>query len=283
MSEAPTNSAAAPETLEGWYALHQIFSIDRRALASSLDPRDPEARRGVESTSGAPAPHEGWSICVELIGSAADVMVIHFRPTLDEIGQAQRTLARSPISGFLSRKYTFLSVTEAGLYHLSAELAKTATARGGSVGDAAYREEAARRVEAGRSNPHVQRRLFPAIPDGMDYVCFYPMSKRRTVGQNWYALSLDERSRLMHTHGTTGRRYAGRVMQIITGAIGLDAWEWGVTLFGKDPIDFKKLVTDMRFDEVSAHYAEFGDFYVGRIARGSDLSSVVETIAFGRP
>jgi peroxiredoxin len=211
------------------------------------------------------------------------LMLIHFRPTLDEIGQAQRALARSPISASLTLTYSFLSVTEAGLYHLSAELAQAAAARGGSAGDSLYREEAARRADAERSNPHVQRRLFPAVPEGMEYVSFYPMSKRRAVGQNWYALSLDERSRLMHTHGMTGRRYAGRVMQIITGAIGLDAWEWGVTLFGKDPIDFKKLVTDMRFDEVSANYADFGAFYVGRIARESDLSSVVETIAYGRP
>jgi chlorite dismutase len=99
----------------------------------------------------------------------------------------------------------------------------------------------------------------------MPYVCFYPMSKRRDDGQNWYALDLDERSRLMYGHGLTGRRYAGRVQQIITGAIGLDAWEWGVTLFARDPLDFKKLVTDMRFDEVSAKYAEFGEFYVGKI------------------
>ncbi|MBW3629810.1 MAG: chlorite dismutase family protein [Gemmatimonadetes bacterium] len=85
------------------------------------------------------------------------------------------------------------------------------------------------------------------------------------LGQNWYALTLDERSRLMQAHGTTGRRYAGRVQQVISGAIGFDAWEWGVTLFARDPLDFKKLVTEMRFDEVSARYAEFGAFYVGRV------------------
>jgi chlorite dismutase len=91
------------------------------------------------------------------------------------------------------------------------------------------------------------------------------MSKRRDAGQNWYELSLGERSRLMHSHGLTGRRYAGRVQQVISGAIGLDAWEWGVTLFAHDPLDFKKLVTDMRFDEVSARYVLFGDFYLGRL------------------
>jgi chlorite dismutase len=103
----------------------------------------------------------------------------------------------------------------------------------------------------------------------MPYVSFYPMSKRREAAQNWYALTLDERSRLMHAHGLTGRRYAGKVQQVITGAIGLDKWEWGVTLFARDPVEFKKLVTDMRFDEVTAKYAEFGDFYVGKIISGS--------------
>jgi chlorite dismutase len=178
--------------------------------------------------------------------------------------------------------YSFLSVTEAGLYHLSAELARAAVERGGAIGDEAYSVELTRKAAAERESAHVRRRLYPAIPDGMRYVSFYPMSKRRSVGQNWYALPLDERSRLMHTHGMTGRRYAGRVVQIITGAIGLDAWEWGVTLFARDPLDFKKLVTDMRFDEVSANYADFGDFYVGTLAT-TDLETTVETIVRGRP
>jgi len=122
-----------------------------------------------------------------------------------------------------------------------------------------------------RGDPHVARRLYPTVPPDMPYLCFYPMTKRRDAGQNWYTLTLDERSRLMLAHGQTGRRYAGRVLQIITGAIGFDAWEWGVTLFAKDPIDFKKLVTEMRFDEVSAKYAEFGEFFVGKLTPPSEL------------
>lgn len=235
--------------------------------------------RGIETTQNRPhASGAGWSQYVGLIGSSADLMVIHFRPTLDEIGQAQRLVARDSAASMLGLKYSFLSVTEAGLYHLSADLARSAMERGGTVGDEAYRAEVASRVAQERENPHVKRRLEPPLPDGMPYVCFYPMSKRRAVGQNWYGLPLDERSRLMHTHGLTGRRYAGRVLQIITGAIGLDAWEWGVTLFAKDPLDFKKLVTDMRFDEVSAQYAEFGEFYVGRRIEADGLAAAIETI-----
>ena len=152
------------------------------------------------------------------------------------------------------------------MYHVAARAARDARERGGAVGDDAFRDQLATRIEKERSAEHVQRRLFPTPPDEMPYVSFYPMSKRRTVGQNWYTLAVEERSRMMVAHGTTGRRYAGRVMQIVTGAIGLDAWEWGVTLFARDPLDFKKIVTEMRFDEASANYAEFGEFYVGKRA-----------------
>ena len=212
----------------------------------------------------------GWSAVVPLIGSRADVMMLHFRPTLDDLGAAQRILAREPLFDWLNPVSTFLSVTEAGLYHASAQLAGAAAARGGLVGDDEYRSAMQERVAVERANAHVQRRLFPRQPEDMPYVCFYPMSKRRSVGQNWYALPLEERSRLMMAHGTTGRGYAGRVMQVISGAIGLDAWEWGVTLFAADPLEFKKIVTDMRFDEVSAEYAEFGEFFVGRTETPGD-------------
>jgi peroxiredoxin len=270
-SNAPASHAAhPPETLEGWYALHQIFSVDRAALARISD----------RSAAAVVAPRteaEGWSAYARLIGSSADLMVMHFRSTLDEIGEAQSAFARQPIMEALRPVYSFLSITEAGLYHLTAQLARDAAARGGSVGDAVYAAELTARSAAERDSQHVRRRLYPTVPDGMPYACFYPMSKRRDAGQNWYTLSLDERSRLMQTHGMTGRRYAGKILQIISGAIGFDAWEWGVTLFAADPLDFKKIVTDMRFDEVSAKYAEFGDFYVGKLIAETDLHRLGET------
>jgi chlorite dismutase len=250
--------AHPPETLEGWYALHQVFS------APASDDVDIE-RLQQRSRDVLDRPAAGWSAMARLIGSKADILAVHFRPTLEELAPVQTAMRQVACSFGLELGYSFLSVTEAGLYHLTAQLARDAAARGGTVGDQAYAADLAQRSAAERENPHVQRRLYPQLPPDMPYVCFYPMSKRRDAGQNWYQLSLDERSRLMHAHGLTGRRYAGRVLQIITGAIGFDAWEWGVTLFAKDPLDFKKLVTDMRFDEVSANYAEFGDFYVGKL------------------
>jgi hydrogen peroxide-dependent heme synthase len=266
-STAPAR-AHPPETTEGWYAFHQILALDRAALRA-LAP-DERTRIGIEAATALDAasapPAGGWSAVVPLVGSRADVMLVHFRPTFDGIGDVQRSLARVELFDYLRPAYTFLSITEAGLYHASAQLAAEAESRGGSVGDAKHREAMNARVEAERTSAHVQRRLFPPPPSEMPYVCFYPMSKRRAPGQNWYALPLEERSRLMMAHGMTGRGYAGRVVQVITGALGLDAWEWGVTLFAADPLAFKKIVTDMRFDEVSAQYAEFGDFYVGRVS-----------------
>jgi len=265
--------AHPPETLEGWYALHQIFRFGKqkpdatrlarlaRSSATVLGSAPNARKKGAKSVH-API---GWTCFARLIGSTSDLMVIHFRESLDAIGEAQDALSKTELGKALQPVYAFLSVTEAGLYHITAELARAAEARGGKVGDADYARTLAARATAERESQQVRRRLYPELPENMPYVCFYPMSKRRDAAQNWYTLPLDERSRLMQAHGITGRRYAGKVQQVITGAIGLDAWEWGVTLFAQDPLEFKKLVTDMRFDEVSAKYAEFGDFYVGRV------------------
>lgn len=270
------SGAQPPETLEGWYALHQIFA----RKISSVQPGN--HTRGADATlpvvHGQTSESQGWTAWARLIGSKSDLMAVHLAPTLDAIGDLEAAIKRSPAMSCLEMTYSFLSVTEAGLYHLTAEMARETAERGGTVGDETYAAELAKRVDKERGSAHVQRRLYPKLPDGMPYICFYPMSKRRAPEQNWYAQSLDERSRLMHAHGRTGRRYAGRVLQIITGSIGFENWEWGVTLFAADPLDFKKLVTDMRFDEVSANYADFGDFYIGKLASAADLGGLVETL-----
>jgi hydrogen peroxide-dependent heme synthase len=270
--------AHPPATLEGWFSLHQIFRANRPGLKSRDLPRiaraaiaalhgSPSARRAKSKRPSVAKP-AGWSCIVKLIGSTSDLMVIHFRDSLDALGLAQDALAATELARAFQPTYSFLSVTEAGLYHITAELARAAEARGGKVGDEEYVRALHDRASVESASAHIRRRLYPELPADMPYVSFYPMTKRRDESQNWYTLSLDERSRLMQAHGLTGRRYAGKVQQVITGAIGLDAWEWGVTLFAKAPIELKKLVTDMRFDEVSAKYAEFGEFYVGKILAG---------------
>jgi chlorite dismutase len=158
----------------------------------------------------------------------------------------------------LRLEYDYLSVTEAGLYHATAQAA--AEARPGSD---AFKQQIDEAKAAELASAHVRTRLFPQVPEGMRYVSFYPMSKRRAVGANWYTLPVDERSRLMREHGMTGRTFAGRVFQVITGSVGLDDWEWGVTLFARDPLEFKRIVTEMRYDEASALYGEFGQFFTG--------------------
>jgi chlorite dismutase len=121
-----------------------------------------------------------------------------------------------------------------------------------------------------RQSEAMKPRLWPEIPKA-PYACFYPMDRKRGEQKNWYMLPLAERQRQMHEHGLIGRRYSGQVKQIISGSIGFDDWEWGVDLFADDPLVFKKLIYEMRFDEVSAEYALFGSFYFGLRCPASEL------------
>jgi chlorite dismutase len=109
---------------------------------------------------------------------------------------------------------------------------------------------------------YLEHRLYPALPD-WPAICFYPMSKRRQGEDNWYTLDFEVRRNLMKGHAATGRRYSGRILQLITGSTGLDDAEWGVTLLARDTADIKAIVYEMRFDPASARYGEFGDFYIG--------------------
>jgi len=254
-----------PATLEGWYALHQAWTTDWTALRA-LEPRAreeiaDEARALFEELA---APAEGWSAPFRLVGGGADWLFVHFRPTLEELSDVALRVRRSRLADFLRPGFDYLSVTEAGLYHATAE-----AAREHGAGTEAFRRALDEAAEAELRSPHVRSRLYPEVPEGMKYVSFYPMSKRRAPGANWYTLPVEERSRLMREHGMTGRRFAGRIFQVITGSAGLDDWEWGVTLFARDPLDFKRIVTEMRYDDASALYGEFGEFVTGiRFAPG---------------
>lgn len=248
-----------PATLEGWYALHQAWSTDWTALRG-LPPAEraalaAEAEALFEELA---APAEGWSAPFRLVGGGGDWLFVHFRPTLEELAEVQLRVRRSRLGGVLDLTYDYLSVTEAGLYHATAE-----AEREHGPGTDGFRRALDQAAQSELASPHVRSRLFPQVPEGMRYVSFYPMSKSRTPGANWYALPVAERSRLMREHGMTGRRYAGRIFQVITGSVGLDDWEWGVTLFARDPLEFKRIVTEMRYDEASALYGEFGSFYTG--------------------
>lgn len=127
---------------------------------------------------------------------------------------------------------------------------------------------------AGVPDEMKQARLYPQLPpEGKQAWCFYPMSKRRVEGQNWYTTPFERRKELMYEHGTSGRKFAGRLVQLITGSTGLDDYEWGVTLFAEHIDDLKEVVYTMRFDEASAEFAEFGPFYTGLVADPADALS----------
>lgn len=266
-------SEISPATLEGWYALHQMFSVDWPALRSlrdgSADVR--EDARGLLAAIEEPQ-EAGWSGAFQLVGGGADLMFVHFRETLDDVADVELRLRRSLFGSLLRLEYDFTSVTEAGLYHATAQAAQEA-----EPGSEEYFRLLEAEAAAERASPHLQTRLYPRVPDGMRYASFYPMTKRREHPDNWYALPVDERNRLMREHGLTGRRYAGRVFQVITGSTGLDDWEWGVTLFTRDPLEFKRIVTEMRYDEASTRYGEFGQFFTG-IRLDADALAVLLTV-----
>ena len=194
------------------------------------------------------------------LGHKGDLILIHLRSSVENLNRIELDLAGTELHDFLEPKYSYLSVVELGLYESSAKTYATLASNGlqphTPEWNVAIAEVLKRQTEA------MSPRLFPSIPDAK-YLCFYPMDRRRGEQVNWYTVPMEDRQRMMHEHGMIGRRYAGEVRQIITGSIGWDDWEWGVDLFADDPLVFKKLIYEMRFDEVSALYALFGPFYIG--------------------
>jgi hydrogen peroxide-dependent heme synthase len=262
-----------PLTLEGSSVLHQMFRFRwaewRKLNDAQRHDIAAEAAKGLEKME-----HnvEGQSALFSLLAKG-DLLLVHFRSSFDQLKQAELELARLKLSDYLELTTSYLSVVELGLYESSVKLYRTLREKGidphTPEWDAAVADTMKRQLEAMRP------RLFPQIPASR-YICFYPMDRRRGEDKNWYSLPIEERQRQMEEHGLVGRRYAGTVKQIITGSIGFDDWEWGVDLFADDPLIFKKLIYEMRFDQVSAVYALFGKFFVGvRVpaARLEDLLS----------
>jgi chlorite dismutase len=252
--------ALPPATLEGWYVLHQAFDIDYAGLRALA----PDARRELvvdaqRLLAGLASPEgDGWSAGFRIVGGGTDLILLHFRPTLDALARVELQIKQAAIGDFLKPQYDFLSITEAGLYHATAEVAREHPAH-----SPPYQAALAEHMAAEAASPHIKTRLFPRPPEDMRYISFYPMTKRREGADNWYSLDVSERNRLMREHGLTGRRYAGKVFQVISGSVGFADWEWGVTLFARDPLEFKKIVTEMRYDEATARFGEFGRFFAG--------------------
>ena len=250
-----------PLTLEGASVLHQMMRVRWpawKALGAAQRAKiGAEAGRALgemEKNSS------GQSAVFSLLGHKGDLILVHFRKSFDDLQGIESRLARLELWDFLEPAHSYLSVVELGLYDSSLKTYNSLAARGIVPHSPEWNAEIEGLLARQREAMHP--RLYPEMPPHK-YLCFYPMDRKRGEDKNWYRLPMPERQRQMHEHGLVGRRYAGEVKQIISGSIGFDDWEWGVDLFADDPLVFKKLVYEMRFDESSARYAEFGSFYVG--------------------
>ncbi|WP_046174624.1 hydrogen peroxide-dependent heme synthase [Domibacillus indicus] len=232
----------AAKTLDGWYCLHDFRSIDWASWKMlSSDERESaiaEFRKFLYKLEAVQEVKAGSHSFYSVIGQKADFMLMILRPTMAELNVIETEFNKLKIAEFTIPAYSYVSVVELSNY-LSSD-------------------------EDPYQNPQIRARLYPELPK-TEYVCFYPMDKRRQGEDNWYMLPMKERGNLMRSHGMIGRQYAGLVKQIITGSVGFDDYEWGVTLYADDVLQFKKLIYEMRFDEVSARYGEFGSFFVGHL------------------
>lgn len=231
-------------TLEGWYVLHDFRSIHwhswKTASAAERAQALTQFSDHFAKWKQTEANRQGSSTLYSIVGQKADFVMIHMRETLEELNELEHEFNKSDLAQFLIPTFSYVSVVELGAYMAKPGIDPM-------------------------EDPEIAARLKPQMP-ATRHVCFYPMDKKRDNQDNWYMLSMDERRTFMRNHGMIGRKYAGQVRQIITGSVGLDDWEWGVTLFADDPLIFKKLIYEMRFDETSARFADFGQFFIGNLA-----------------
>ena len=258
MSEFP----AVPLTLEGSPVLHQFFHFDwkswkacaageRAAIVAEF-----EAALKTLETDAAGKVQTGL---FSELGHKGDLIVVHFRDSFEALNQVELTLAQTRLYDYLELKHSYVSVVELGLYESSRKTWEAAAAKGFEPNTPEWDADVA--ASMARGAEAMKPRLWPSIPEAK-FLCFYPMDRKRDENKNWYMVPFAERQRMMHLHGMIGRRYGDRVKQIITGSIGMDDWEWGVDLFADDAVVFKKLIYEMRFDEVSAVYGLFGQFFL---------------------
>jgi len=275
MEQSSTNPLpATPLTLDGSFVLHQMFRLRWSAwnALSQSEQRETLAAAIAQFTAleqNQQAPTGLFS----LLGHKGDLMIVHFRKSLDELNHAELSIAHANLNKYLEPTTSYLSVIELGLYEASVKLYGELTAKGLQPGTADWNREV--EAELVKQREASAPRLWPEIPQRR-YLCFYPMNKYRGEAKNWYSEPIRERQRMMREHGMIGRHYAGRVTQIISGSIGFDDWEWGVDLFADDPLVFKKLVYEMRFDEASAVYGLFGTFFVGLRFPAAQLASLFD-------
>ncbi|MGH9027446.1 MAG: chlorite dismutase family protein [Acidimicrobiia bacterium] len=242
----------------GWGALHLFYVVDRERAEE--EPQG--AKRVLDAVASLEADGD-QALTFAVLGHKADFGVLALGPDLARLQAFEHELSAAPLDAVDS----YVSLTELSEYTSTEDDERQRlTADEGVTGSdletrlAEWRE---------RMAAYQENRIHPRLPR-KKMICFYPMSKRRDPDANWYELPFDERKSLMGGHARVGRRYAGRVLQLITGSVGLDDWEWGVTLLADDPAALKEIVYEMRFDEVSARYAEFGPFVTGLLLESEE-------------
>ena len=278
MTPDPVAAPAAPAlplTLEGASVLHQMMRFRRAAWRALPAAARAEILAEAAAALGRMETHADGreSAIYSLLGHKGDLLLLHFRRSFDELNQTELALARLRLGDYLEPAASYLSVVELGLYESSAKVYAGLAAKG-LAPDSEEWKAGIDEVLA-RQRTAMAPRLWPRIPESK-YLCFYPMDRRRGESVNWYRESMADRQRMMAEHGLVGRRYAGEVRQIITGSIGFDDWEWGVALFAADPLVFKRLIYEMRFDQVSALYALFGSFYIGLRVPAAELGTLLD-------
>ncbi|HUG43881.1 MAG TPA: hydrogen peroxide-dependent heme synthase [Acidobacteriota bacterium] len=248
---------------EGWFVSHLFFRIDRRRWRRASAAERTSAAMRLKDLIEEHRQFENCQIyCYSIWALKADFGFLIIDPDLQRLNELECEISALFPAGSLLPVYSFTSMSEVSEY-LSQEqdYKRTLTEKEKLAPDS---PEYRRKMEEFRKRMrvYIDERLYPRIPPHRVF-CFYPMSKRRRNDANWYLLDFEERKRFMAGHAITGRKYGRFVKQLVTGSTGLDDWEWGVTLFADDPFYLKKIVYEMRYDEASARYAEFGAFFVG--------------------
>jgi chlorite dismutase len=247
----------------GWGVLHLYYRVDRERAE-----RDHAPGKRIADAVAALEADGHQALCVAMLGHKADLGVIALGPDLARLQRFQHELLAAPIEPV----YSYVSLTELSEYGATEDEERARLQRDEHLSGDELETRLAAWSE--RMQHYRENRVHPRLP--MKHTCcFYPMSKRRDTGANWYELSFDARKELMAGHARVGRTYAGRVLQLITGSTGIDDWEWGVTLLADDPAALKDIVYEMRFDPVSATYAEFGPFFTGLVLPADDACARV--------
>jgi peroxiredoxin len=270
MSHGASSAEISLKPSEGWHCSHLYYRFNRATL-KALSEAERDAAREQFVAALAPAGTEAPARLQTSIvsGHKADfgLMLLDADPLV--IDSVHQRLMALPLGAILEPTYSFVSLTEVSEYVPTVEqYGQRLVAEGEDPQGPAY----AAKLKAYESREAMMRkqRLTPDLPP-WPATCFYPMNKKRKVGENWFLLDFEERSRLMTEHGRTGMTFGGKVTQLITVGLGLDDWEWGVTLWARNPEFLKEIVYRMRFDEASARYAEFGPFYVSYVTPPAEV------------